>query len=222
MLKEILEKKLNLKVCLRVKEYTSTYICVSKSKSLVKISLHKLFMNAPEEIINAVISFCVKRDKVAHRIIKIYANKYFLNLDYTNKLDLKKLVTVGKYFDLKQIYENLNLAYFQNSLNLNISWFEKPRYKRFSHFTFGSYDKNLKLIRINKLIDQSYFPFYFINYIVYHEMLHAICGEEINAEGKRKIHTKKFKLLEKKFAYYREAQEFEKKFLNKGVKYVRT
>ncbi len=221
-LKDILQQNSNLKVCLKIKEYKSTYISVVKNRFQLKISLHKLFIDAPDEIKNAVISFCLKRDKISHRIIKTYANKYFFNLDYTSRLDYKKLVTKGKYFDLKQIYENLNLIYFQSSLNLNITWFEKPKYRRYSHFTFGSYDKNLKLIRINKLIDQYNFPFYFINYIVYHEMLHSICEEKIDDMGNKKIHTKEFKQLEKKFAYYKEAQEFEKKFLNKGVRYVWT
>jgi hypothetical protein len=218
-IKEVLEKKSNLKIYLKIKEYKSTYISVVKSKYCLKISLHKLFLTAPEDIKNEVINFCLKRDKKSYDIIKKYANKCFLNLDYSYKLNLKKLVTKGRYFDLKQIYENLNLIYFQGSLNLNITWFEKPRYRRYSHFTFGSYDKNLKLIRINKLIDNKNFPFYFINYIVYHEMLHAVCKEEINERGNKKIHTRMFKELERKFAYYDEAQEFEKRFLKKGKKY---
>jgi hypothetical protein len=50
-------------------------------------------------------------------------------------------------------------------------------------------------------------------------MLHAVCKEEINERGNKKIHTRMFKELERKFAYYDEAQEFEKRFLKKGKKY---
>jgi len=116
----------------------------------------------------------------------------------------------------------LNLAYFKGELDLNITWFQKPKYRKYRHITFGSFDKNLKLVRINKLIDQANFPFYFINYIVYHEMLHSVCQEEIDENGKRKIHTKKFKEEEKKFPYFKEALEFEKKFLKKGRIYGRS
>lgn len=220
--KEILEQKSNLKVDLKVKEYKSTFISVLKNRFYLKVSLHKLFLDAPDDIKKAVVNFCLKKDSQSHRLIKTYANKYFLNLDYSKKLNINKLVSKGEYFDLRQIYENLNMIYFQNSLNLNITWFEKPKYRRCTHFTFGSYDKNLKLIRINKLVDQDNFPFYFINYIVYHEMLHSICMEEIDENGNKKIHTKKFKQLEKKFPYYKESQEFEKKFLNRGKIYVRS
>lgn len=221
-LKEVLEKRSNLKVYLKIKEYKSTFISVVKNRFQLKVSLHKLFLKAPEDIKEAIVSFCLKKDKKAYKIIKIYANKYFFNLDYSYKLDHKKLVTKGNYFDLKQIYDNLNLVYFQDSLNLNITWFTKPKYRRYSHFTFGSYDKNLKLIRINKLLDNLNFPFYFINYIVYHEMLHCICKQQIDENGNKKIHTKKFKQLEKKFAYYKEARAFEKNFLKEGRRYGRT
>lgn len=221
-LQEIIQKKTNLKVDLKIKDYKSTYIRLLKSQSKMKISLHKLFLHAPDIIQNAVVNFCIDKDKSSYIMIKTYANIFFSNLDYSNRLDYKKLITKGDCFDLKQIYENLNIIYFNNSLKLNITWFEKPKYRRYSHFTFGSFDKNLKLIRINKLIDQQHFPFYFINYIVYHEMLHSICPVEIDVKGNKKIHTKKFKALEKKFAYYKESQEFEKKILNKGLKYVRS
>lgn len=221
-LKEVLEQQSNLQVDLKIKDYKSTFLRIFKNRFKIKISLHKLFLQAPDNIQEALVSYCIKKDREAHRLIKIYATKYFLLADYSNRLDSKKLLSLGKYFDLKQIYENLNMIYFHNSLNLSITWFQIPHYRRYSHITFGSYDKNLKLIRINKLIDNEKFPFYFINYIVYHEMLHSICEMQIDENGYKKIHTKKFKELEKKFAYYKEAQEFEKKFVNKGRIYVRS
>nr|NGX34555.1 hypothetical protein [Candidatus Anoxychlamydiales bacterium] len=107
-------------------------------------------------------------------------------------------------------------------LDLNITWFEKPKYRKFRHITFGSFDKNSNLVRINKMLDRADIAFYFINYIVYHEMLHDVCREIIDEDGKRKIHTKEFKKQEKEFAYYRESKEFEKKFLNKRKRYGRS
>ena len=221
-LKTELENKLNLKVILNFKDYKSTYIKIEKTRFQIKISLHKLFENAPEDINEAVINYCTRKHGDSRRILKTYANEYFSKIDNSHKLDKQKLITNGNCFDLKQIYDNLNIFYFQDKLNLNITWFEKPKYIKFSHFTFGTYNKTLKLIKINKLMDNLNFPFYFINYIVYHEMLHSICEEKITLNGQRLIHTKEFKKLEQKFAYYKEALAFEKIFLKKGRKYVRS
>ena len=214
-IKEILQKTSNVDVILKIKDYKSTFISILKTKSKLQISLHKLFLDSPDDVKKAVISYCLKRDKKSHLQIKTYAYKYFETADYTHRLDVKKLKSKGVCFDLKHIMENLNLIYFKDSLNLSITWFEKPKYTKFRHFTFGSFDKSLKLVRINSLLDNSNFPFYFINYIVYHEMLHAMYPERIDENGKRKIHTPFFKRKEKDFAYYRESQEFEKKFLKK-------
>ncbi|NGX32662.1 MAG: hypothetical protein K1060chlam4_00712 [Candidatus Anoxychlamydiales bacterium] len=221
-IKEALEKKSNLAISLRVKEYKSTFISVLKTRSKIQISLHKLFLDAPDNVKEAVVVYCLRRDKIAHRILKNYANRYFVSADYTHRLNVKKLKIKGEFFDLKQIMDNLNLIYFKGALNLNITWFEKPKYRKFRHITFGSFDKSSKLVRINKMLDRADITFYFINYIVYHEMLHYVCKEIILEDGKRKIHTKEFKSKEKEFAYYREAKEFEKKFLNKGIRYGRS
>ncbi|KKM06207.1 MAG: hypothetical protein KR126chlam4_01284 [Candidatus Anoxychlamydiales bacterium] len=221
-IKEALEKKSNLAISLKVKDYKSTFISVLKTRSNIQISLHKLFLDAPDNVKEAVVIYCLKRDKKAHSIIKKYANIYFSYADYTHRLNVKNLKFKGEFFDLKQIMENLNLIYFKGALNLNITWFEKPKYRKFRHITFGSFDKNSKLVRINRMLDRADITFYFINYIVYHEMLHYVCKEIIDEDGKRKIHTKEFKNKEKEFAYYKEAKEFEKKFLNKGKRYGRS
>lgn len=221
-IKEAIEKRANLRVLLKVKDYKSTFISVLRTRSKIQISLHKLFLDAPLDVKEAVVVYCLKRDKIAHSILKNYANRYFISADYTHRINKKNLKTKGEFFDLKHIMDNLNLIYFKGKLNLNITWFEKPVYRKFRHITFGSFDKNSKLVRINKMLDSSEISFYFINYIVYHEMLHYVCKEIIDDTGKRKVHTKEFKKKEKEFAYYNEAKEFEKKILNKGKRYGRS
>lgn len=220
-IKKEIKNRSNLEVNLKIKDYKSTFISVLKTRSKIQISLHKLFETAPENIQEAVITYCLKRDVKAHRAIKIYANEYFSKADYTHRLNLKKLKSKGEHFDLKHILDNLNLIYFNGEVNLNITWFEKPTYRKFRHITFGSFDKNSNLVRINKMLDNSNIPFYFINFIVYHEMLHYVCKESMGEDGRRKIHTKSFKEKEKEFAYYRESCEFEKIFLKKGKRYGR-
>jgi len=72
--KEVLEKQSNRKITLKIKDYKSTYISVLQTRSKINISLHKLFLDAPIDVKNAVITFCIKRDKKSHSIIKKYAN----------------------------------------------------------------------------------------------------------------------------------------------------
>ncbi len=216
-LKALSKKKVHIKV----KEYKSTYISVYKDRYNIKISLHSLFLSAPQEIIDAIVNYSVKKDVLAFKEIKKYAANYFSKIDYSHKLDKKKLVSKGKYYDLQQIYNNLNDIYFEGKLNLNITWFT-TKYRNFSHFTFGSYDKSVKLIKINYLLDSDKVPFYFINYVVYHEILHHIFPETIDENARRCHHGPDFKKKEKQFPYYKEAVYWEKKHFKIRKLYGRT
>ena len=99
-IKEALEKKSNLAILLKVKEYKSTFISVLKTRSKIQISLHKLFLDAPLDVKEAVVVYCLRRDKIAHSILKNYANRYFVSADYTHRLNVKKLKIKGEFFDL--------------------------------------------------------------------------------------------------------------------------
>ncbi len=76
--------------------------------------------------------------------------------------------------------------------------------------TFGSYDKHRNQIRINPLLDDAAVPLYFVEFIVYHEMLHAVCPAKIDSRGAIRSHTREFRMQEKQFAEYDDAKEWEK------------
>jgi hypothetical protein len=61
-------------------------------------------------------------------------------------------------------------------------------------------------------------PEFFVEYIVYHELLHALFPPVAAQGGRRDVHTAEFKRFEKKFPRYREAIEFEKLFVNTRLK----
>jgi predicted metal-dependent hydrolase len=66
------------------------------------------------------------------------------------------------------------------------------------------------MIRINPVLDIERVPPYFVEFIVYHEMLHAFLGVK-NKNGRRSVHSKEFRELEKRFSDYEKAMAWEKK-----------
>ncbi len=104
-------------------------------------------------------------------------------LDYSHELDLSKLQTLGKVHDLKAIYDDLNKDYFDNALKLHITWFGKTQSSKRSRIVFGLYYDPLKLIKINRLLDQTLFPDYVVSYVIYHEMLHYVCPAYVDEKG---------------------------------------
>lgn len=212
-LKEKLALFSPLQVDIRINDNISTYLSVlKKSRKKIKLSLHKLFLQAPEDICEAIMHYCLYRDNRALQLLKGYSHNYFLTADYSDKVNLDKLETRGRYVDLQEIYDRLNLLYFQQKVDVKITWFPKPKYRNYRSITFGSYNRSKKLIRINKILDSPKFPLYFTEFILYHEMLHDICPPEIDRAGRVRVHTSFFRKKEKEFHFYQKAIDWENKY----------
>lgn len=122
-----------------------------------------------------------------------------------------QLHKIGERYDLQQIYTNLNQTYFNNQLNLKITWFGSAKRKARRYRKLGLYCFRGKLIKIHRLLDQAHFPPYFISYVVYHEMLHSVCPPIKARRGRYQIHHDHFKKKEQEFADYAQAKRWEEK-----------
>lgn len=114
----------------------------------------------------------------------------------------------GDIYDLAFLYDSINQQYFNGKLSLHISWFGTGQTVPKTKITFGLYNFQHKLIKINRLLDREEVPLNFVRYIIYHEMLHEIHPPKRRKKGFHHIHHLDFKLSEKRFAEYEEAQAF--------------
>ena len=71
-----------------------------------------------------------------------------------------------------------------------------------SRLTLGQYIDTLKLIKIHRHLDSVFVPRYVADYVIYHEMVHAVCPAYVDAQGITRIHTAEFKKQEKRFVEY--------------------
>jgi len=116
----------------------------------------------------------------------------------------------GRYFDLKAVCRKVNERYFGSRLRgYTIVWGRRRKQPPRSYFVFGSIQEDDRIIRIHPLLDQRFVPGWFLEYVVYHEMLHAFVPDEFGPRGRRIVHTAQFKEREKKFRYYRRARLWE-------------
>jgi predicted metal-dependent hydrolase len=76
----------------------------------------------------------------------------------------------------------------------------------------GSYNNHTKVIIISPRLDNANIPLYYLEYVVYHEMVHAVVGTRISPSGRRDVHGRDFKRLERLFDKYKEAIKFESTF----------
>jgi hypothetical protein len=109
----------------------------------------------------------------------------------------------GKYYSLREIYQELNGDYFNNQIEIRrIGWGLRKSKARLGH-----YDPVHHTITLSPLLDTPRVPKYVVRYIVYHEMLHAIF-EDNPSSGYRRHHPAEFHRAEKSYPDYASAKKF--------------
>jgi hypothetical protein len=73
----------------------------------------------------------------------------------------------------------------------------------------GSYSADSKVIRIHPALDQPVVPRYFVEWIVFHEMLHHVYRTRRGEDGRRCVHPPEFIEHERRFHDYKRAQAWE-------------
>lgn len=206
LLKQHLEKNSRKKFEFKINNNRSTMLSVRWEPDRTFVSMHQMFLNAPQHVMEDLACYFKRENTALSSTIKEFIENGYKKLDYAHTVDRNKLQTEGETYDLQKIYEQLNDKYFDGKLNLSITWFGKRGQKNRTKINFGLYYDSLKLIKVNRIMDDSLFPEYVVRFVVYHEMLHHVCPSYYDERGIHRIHSKEFKALEKQFYHYKAAQ----------------
>ena len=122
--------------------------------------------------------------------------------------------TEGRYFDLRTIFEKLNARFFANRLRgYRVIWGKRRKKRPKSYFVFASIQEEDRLIRVHPLLDAPFVPYWFMEYVLFHEMLHATVPDEFDQNGRRRVHTEKFRRRERTFPFFGRARRWEEENL---------
>ena len=100
---------------------------------------------------------------------------------------------------LASLASDVHRTYFGKYPPLPVKWGNQISRKRRRSIRLGSYNHQTAEIRIHPLLNSRLIPAFFIQSIIHHEYLHHILGGQ---------HNRRFHACERKFRYYREAQEW--------------
>lgn len=203
-----IEESVNKKVKLRINDNRFTMLSVKWESQCTKVSMHRMFLEAPKDIMDAVSSHIQTENSSLCYKVREFIEERLAGVDYSFKVDEKKWTTQGKVYDLKAFYDEINADYFEGHLNLKITWYGKIERRKRSQVTFGLYQDTLKLVKIHRMMDSTFFPEYFVKFVIYHEMLHHVCRSQYDEKGRHSIHTEEFKRLEQQFKDFEKAEEW--------------
>lgn len=195
-------------------------ISVSKEGRRLKVRLSRIFTLADNEVMSGLADYISGKARSLPAVVR-----HFINTQPTasnrGKRSPVKIMTAGAHYNLRIIARRLNEQYFDDKLAVRLTWGRAPTRlairRRRRSISYGSYDGVLDLIRIHPALDSLYVPKEFIEYVVYHEMLHKKLGISKTINGRRRLHPPEFKKLEREFEGFDKAVEWEKKNFNNLV-----
>lgn len=234
-LERISGKRLNLRINDNISNllsvtYPSERSATTEGHGKINVSINRIFLQAPSEVIEAVGQFIRRATSKNRAIIRrfIYENWHKVR----PAPEPKRIVVKGKYFNLAELLKKVNQEYFQGKLRLRISWSlprgrldtvasdksgqkRRRRKKSFRYIQFAAYDETHRLIRVNPRLDSKSVPTYFMEYIIYHEMLHSIIPPKLTSSGRLVYHTSEFRRRERLFKHYEKARQWEENCFDK-------
>lgn len=166
----------------------------------ILIRMNEAFLAAPDSVLQALGGYLRSRSKAHWRLVGNYIRTLVPEGGREPAGDLR---TTGRSYDLALIRDRVNQRYFNGRLKCRITWGRighKRLRARSRTIRFGSYAKGQDLIRINPLLDDPRVPLEFVEYIVFHEMLHAVVP--IDTAGARPHHHATYRSLERRYPGY--------------------
>lgn len=182
------------------------------SGGLMTVRLHHMFLDAPLALVEDLVAFTrggPGKREASQRIDRFIEE----NLDRLRPSEEafrpQKVHALGRFWNLQEIFDALNARFFGDRIAARIGWGRLPRKRNRRTIRLGVYDPRSRTIRIHPALDNPDVPTYFIEFIVFHEMLHqAIPASERN--GRQAFHSADFRRHERAFPDYEQAIRWEK------------
>lgn len=201
---------------LAVTDNHSTMITVRREPGRYRLRLHRMFVHAGPEIVAALGRYVARNERAASAELSAFIDAHQHHIQERTPraprpVPLSPVVPVllarGQAHDLQSIFDALNVRYFGGRIAARIAWGSR-RGRSARSLLLGSYAVEDRLIRIHPTLDRAIVPRFYVEWIVYHEMLHQKHPIPI-VDGRRCFHTQEFRAEERLFDDYERAVRWE-------------
>jgi predicted metal-dependent hydrolase len=207
-LKDFLQKANSKPVFLTLTRNTVSMLSIRERDAGIFVRLHRMFLNADTSVLDEIGTFIKKRKKPILKVREfILRNQTCLD---ERKPRAVSINTSGRHYHLQEIFDELNKEYFSGTVTAAITWGKRSPRRAVRKRRLGSFQRDRNIIRVNPALDSNSVPRYFIEFVVYHEMLHAAGAVEAGSVRQR-IHSREFKRRERDFKWYEQALAWERK-----------
>ena len=209
-----------VQVTLTDNRYTMISVRRVPREKRYEVRLHHMFVEADPVITRALARYIADNEAEASRVLGdfIDANSEHVR-GRARRAPTQVIFTAGEHYDLRSIFDELNARYFDDRIDASITWGARTgRPRRRNSIKMGSYSVEERLIRIHRSLDRAFVPRFFVEWIVFHEMLHQVHDIRVK-NGRREFHSKEFLADEAQFEHYDQARIWERQHLDALLTY---
>jgi hypothetical protein len=183
-----------------------------RSSKIVDIKINEGFIHASEEVLQALVQCSIAgKNQQSTQLIRAFASSE----EYSSVLlDLDLIAEViaenpqGNFYNLNQLFDKVNYEYFAARLvKPRLAWSQIKTYRKLGH-----YEPARDRVVISMSLDSAKVPQFVIEFVLYHELLHKHHGTKW-VNGRRMVHTPEFRVDERKFKLYKQADGWLKKLI---------
>ncbi len=178
-----------------------------------RVRLHRMFTEADPATVNALARYVTRGDRRASSHLGRFIDAHQDLVRESIRIGrYVRLHPAGAVHQLGAVLDDLNARYFAGNVRAGITWGRHGGSRpvaRLRTLKLGSYHPDDRVIRIHPVLDQPFVPRFFVQSVVFHEMLHEIHGMPI-VQGRRSIHSPAFRADERRFEHHALAEAWER------------
>lgn len=224
-LRRHLAESLGRPVTLKINDNTHSMISCRRDGAGpgLRVSLHRMFLTADEAMIATVISFCQGPTAKTREKIRTFIHNNRELITKSQAVSRPRLIrgtAKGKAYDLGERARRLNASHFKGELDFRIIWGKNMRAGRGQrHVTLGTWNERQRIIRIHPMLDNRAVPWYFLEFIVYHEMCHIVIPSHVDCSGRMVHHSREFRALERRYPHFERSIAWEARWLPQLIRW---
>lgn len=191
-----------------------------------RLRLHELFADAPPEIREALARWLRvgRRARKACDALDAWLDKALAALPppCPRRIVLK---TAGRIHDLGVLSNALLASELKTECAAGgrrpaITWGRSNGRAR-SSLTLGSYAPAQDVVRVHPVLDQPHVPDWFVRYILFHELLHALLPKEHDAAGHALHHGPLYRRRERAYLDFKRSRAWQSRHLGRLIREAR-
>ena len=198
---------------IRFRRFTSLNTTIRLREGRMLVHLSDLLEGAPEGVLRAIAHILLAKlyRKPLNSVLTSRYRRFASSETVMRQTELirqvrgrkKMLGPKGLHYDLNEVFETLNLRFFNGLMGRPLLTWSGQASRR----SLGHYDPAHNTIVVSRIFDRHNTPRYAVEYLLYHEMLHLKHPVKVRG-GRRCVHPREFQLEERLFPDLDKAKEY--------------